>query len=167
VWGLLCPILTFEPRIHRSFRVIVGVFAALMWARAAAELPMLYVWQNWRPPYGMAQDVICALAVAGWLLATRRAWWPTRTRSERWMLAFILVLVASVLVECTFAWLFYRAVAGATTGSEGLWFAAPGDSRFTRINQLTLAFDVVLYGFLATFLIAAFGAERRMERHPK
>ncbi len=160
VWGFLCPILAFEPNLHRSFRVLAGGFAALMWARTVVELPMLYVWRNWRPPYGMAHDLICALVLLGGLVATRAAWWPPSKRSDRWMLAFILVLALSVLIECVYAGLFYQAVAGATTGHEGLWFAAPGDPRFVLINRLTLAFDVLLYAFLAAFLAAAFAAPR-------
>ena len=58
VWGLLCPILAFEPAVRRPFRVLAGLFAALMVARIVAEIPMLYVWKNWRPPYGMVHDVV-------------------------------------------------------------------------------------------------------------
>ena len=52
------------------------------------------------------------------------------------------------------AGLFERAVRGATTGRSGLWFASPGDPRFTLINRITLAFDVPLFAFLAAFLVA-------------
>ncbi len=160
VWGLLCPILASEPAVRRPFRVLAGLFAALMIARIAAEIPMLYVWKNWRPPYGMAHDLVCVAVLAAGLAASRASWWPPRARSDRWMLGFILVLALGALVECLYAGLFYRAVRGATTGSHGLWFAAPGDPRFTFINRITLAFDVLLYLFLLAFLAAALGARR-------
>ena len=160
VWGLLCPILAFEPGVGRPFRRLAGLFAALMVARFVAEIPMLYTWKNWRPPYGMVHDLVCVAALAWGLAASRAGWWPMRSRSDRWMLAFTLVLVLGALVECLYAGLFYRAVHGATTGSEGLWFAAPGDPRFTWINRITLVFDVFFYVFLLAFLAAGFGARR-------
>jgi len=160
VWGLLCPILAFEPLIRRPFRALAGGFAALMWIRTLAEFPMLYTWKNWRPPYGMIHDLVCALVLVVGLWISRARWWPPRARSDRWMLAFTLVLVSGVLLECVYAGLFYRAVAGATTGEHGLWFADPHDLRFRFINQLTLICDVALYGFLAAFLAAAFRAPR-------
>ena len=134
-----------------------------MLIRAAAEFPMLYTWKNWRPPYGMVHDLICFLFLIGGLLAMRDAWWPLRARSDRWMFAFVLVLAFALLVECIYAGLFYQAVQGATTGHEGLWFAAPDDPRFVFINGLTLTFNVLLYAFLAVFLIAAFTAPSRPE----
>jgi hypothetical protein len=78
VWGLLCPILAFEPGVRRPFRVVAGLFAALMIARFVAEIPMLYVWKNWRPPYGMVHDLVCVAALAWGLAASRAAWWPPR-----------------------------------------------------------------------------------------
>ena len=159
VWGLLCPILAFEPAIRRPLRILVGLFAALMIARIAAEIPMLYVWKSWRPPYGMVHDVVCAsLMVAG--LAAMRGGRPQRSASDRWMSAFVIVLVLGALVECLYAGLFFRAVRGATTGSGGLWFAAPGDPRFTFINGLTLVFDFFFYLFLVAFLAAGFRGRR-------
>jgi hypothetical protein len=158
VWGFLCPILALEPGVHRSFRLLVGWFGVSMWIRAAAEFPMLYTWKNWRPPYGMVHDLICVLFLTGGLLAMRAAWWPPRSRSDRWMFAFVLVLALALLVECTYAGLFYQAVGGATTGHEGLWFAAPDDPRFVFINGLTLTFNLLLYTFLAVFLVVAFTA---------
>ena len=65
-------------------------------------------------------------------------------------------------VECLYAGLFYHAVAGATTGDKGVWFAAPNDPRFTFINRLTATFDALLYGFLVAFLAVAMAARRAM-----
>src|SRR6266571_135166 len=81
VWGLLCPILAFEPSVRRPFRALAGLFAALMVARFAVEIPMLYLWKGWRPPYGMAHDLVCVLALVSGLVASRAAWWPPRGRS--------------------------------------------------------------------------------------
>ena len=109
----------------------------------------------------MAHDLTCVLFLAGGLLAMRTAWWPLRARSDRWMFAFILVLALALLVECTYAGLFYQAVRGATTGHEGLWFAAPDDPRFVFITGLTLTFNLLLYAFLAVFLVVGFTATSR------
>jgi len=156
VWGWLCPILAMEGGVRRPFRLAIGFFAASMWVRVAIEMPMLYAWMIWRPPYGMAHDLFTVLGIAAVLVATRRSWWPPRGASDRWMLAFVVVLAISALIELVYAGLFERAVAGATTGTHGLWFAAEGDPRFTFINRLTLTFDILLYSFQATFLTAAF-----------
>src|SRR5262245_18431567 len=84
VWGLLCPILAYERRVRRPFRVLVGAFAALIVTRFAAELPMLYVWKNWRPPYGMALDITTVIVLIGGLAVTRGDWSPLRIREDRW-----------------------------------------------------------------------------------
>jgi hypothetical protein len=152
VWFLLCPILAFDPAVARSHRVVIGLFAAFMWARGALEIPMLFVWKNWRPPIGMAHD-LAAAALLGWGLVVARPA-PAETRPlDRWMIAFIAVQIASVLVECLYAGLFERAVRGATTGPGGVWFAADGDPRFVAINRLTALLDVPLILFLVAFLV--------------
>ncbi len=157
-WVLLTPIVALDPGVPAPFRLAIGAFAASMWIRVALELPMLFVWRNWRPPLGITHDLVTAALVAALLAATRRAWWPASHPDTVALLAFTIMLLAGLLVEAFYAWQFERAVGGATTGVEGLWFAAPGDPRFTFINRVTAALDVVFYAALAAFLIAAWRA---------
>ena len=160
VWGLLCPILAADRSVAPRFRIVIGSFAALMWLRGIAEIFMLYVFRNWRPPIGMAHDLACAGLLAFGLAWSRPAWRPVTRTIDGWLLAFTSMVLASVLVECLYAGLFERAVRGATTGRSGLWFAAPGDPRFTLINRLTAGIDVPLCAFLAAFIAACLVAAR-------
>lgn len=154
-WGLLTPIVALDPAVAWPFRLATGAFALSMWIRAAAEIPMLFVWMNWRPPIGIAHDLVTAGLVAGVLALTRREWWPPRDPAAAWIASYLVALLAGVLVEAFYAWQFERAVAGATTGRAGLWFASPDDPRFAFINRVTTAFDVVFYAALVAFLAAA------------
>jgi hypothetical protein len=156
-WGMLCPILALDRSVSPWARLVVGAFALSMWIRGIAEVPMLYVWKNWRPPIGIAHDLVSAALVVGALAWTRAEWMPLRRAEDGWMLAFALVLVVAVLVEACYAALFERAVAGATTGDDGVWYASPEDPRFRFINRLTATLNAPLFAFLIAFLAVAFG----------
>jgi hypothetical protein len=155
VWLFICPALAADGSTPKGFRLLYGVFAGLMWARAPVELYLLYVAKSWRPPMGMAHDLICAGVV---LVLLGRA---RDRRADGWHVAFAVSLVLGVLVECVYAGLFERAVSGATTGPGGLWFADPHDPRFAAINALTTAFNLPFFAFLVLFLLVGFGVLRR------
>jgi hypothetical protein len=161
-WFLLCPILATERAVSRPLRRALSGFSMLMWIRGLIELPMLFVWRNWRPPIGIFHDLACAVVLAVGLALRPGASAP-KDPFNRWTRRFVAVQIASLIVEALYAGLFERAVSGATTGPRGLWFAAPGDPRFETINRLTSALDVAFYGFLIVYLVVIL----RMRAAPK
>ncbi|RKH24712.1 hypothetical protein D7X75_31480, partial [Corallococcus sp. CA031C] len=66
LWFLVCPVVAMDASVPFEARIVLGAFAVSMWLRGAAELYMLYVSRNWRPPYGVGHDLGCiALVGAG------------------------------------------------------------------------------------------------------
>jgi len=157
LWFVLAPAIAFDVTVPLGFRILLGGFSVLMWVRGAGELFMLYVTKNWRPPIGMAHNLLCIffLSVGLGFFVNDGALFARS--SHVWLVGFVLLLVVSLLVETMYAFLFHRAVNGQTTGEDGIWFAATEDARFNRINRLTTALNVPLYGFLLLFLATACG----------
>jgi len=157
LWFVVAPAIALDATVPSGFRALLGGFGLLMWARGVGELVMLYVTKNWRPPIGMAHNLLCIffLSVGLGFFVNDGALF---TRSSHvWLVGFVLLLVVSLLVETTYAFLFHHAVNGQTTGEDGIWFASTEDERFNRINRLTTALNVPLYGFLLLFLATACG----------
>ena len=150
VWFIQCPILALEPKLAFDVRLILGSFAIFMWARGLVELYMLYVSKNWRPPMGIAHNLACATLIVA--LALRGELLNLVTPLDRWGLAWVLVVFLSLLLETGYAVAFHRAVRGKTTGDDAIWFADAEDPKFRRINRVTAAVNVPLYGFLLVFL---------------
>ena len=155
LWFLVCPLVALDTAVPVEARVVLGAFAALMWLRGAAELFMLYVTKNWRPPYGVAHDVACIALVLGGLVWGRARWQGPLDTVDAWALALVGLVLVSLFVEVAYAALFFHAVEGRTTGDEGIWFADQEQARFRRINRLTLALNVPLYAGLVALLILA------------
>lgn len=151
-WFVVCPVLALDSAVPRPMRLILGVFAAGMWLRGLAEMVMLYVTKNWRPPYGVAHDVFSMVVVGLGLVFYRDEWDALRGTLPLWTFALLVVLLASLAIETYYAAAFFRAVEGRTTGDDGLWFADEDDARFRRINRVTTVFNVPLYGFLLVYL---------------
>jgi hypothetical protein len=151
-WFIVCPAVALDSAVSPAARWVLGLFGASMWIRGAAEMYLLYVTKSWRPPYGIGHDVLCIALVLGGLSWHREHWAGTLPASELWALALIALVLASLLIEIAYAALFFHAVEGATTGEEGVWFADEEQARFRRINRLTFAFNVPMYGTLAALL---------------
>ncbi|CAM3459652.1 hypothetical protein COSO111634_16345 [Corallococcus soli] len=141
LWFLVCPLVAMDPAVPGEARIVLGAFAVSMWLRGAAELYMLYVSRNWRPPYGVGHDLGC-IALDG---------------RDVWALALVGLVLVSLVVEVAYAALFHQAVEGRTTGEDGVWFADAEQERFRRINRLTLALNVPLYAVLAVLLAVGIG----------
>lgn len=149
-WLFECAALAFEPSLPFSVRVICGAHALSMWLRGGVELVMLHVFKNWKPPLGIAHDLFCVATVfvlAGVLGVTDWGFWA-------WGL--VVALVFSLCVETLYAWLFFGAVKGQTTGDDGIWFASEDDARFRRINRLTFACNTPQVLFQLALLGAGF-----------
>ncbi|WP_224362870.1 hypothetical protein [Hyalangium versicolor] len=152
LWFIVCPAVALDSAVAPEARMVLGLFGASMWIRGAAEMYMLYVSKNWRPPYGIGHDVLCLVLVLGGLAWHSEHWLGPLSRSEVWALALVGLVLLSLVIEIVYAALFFHAVEGATTGEEGVWFADEEQARFRRINRLTLALNVPLYGALAALL---------------
>ena len=155
VWFLVCPILALDTSVHLGLRWILGCFAAFMWMRGVVELFMMYVTRNWRPPYGIAHSVssIVLLVVAsGWQFNSLRT---IGAGYDLWVLALLGVVLASLVLEVGYAAAFYRVVGERTVGGEAVWYASASDEQFRKINQVTTAFNILLYMFLVAFVLVS------------
>ena len=157
LWFVLAPAMALDATVPQGFRILLGGFGVLMWTRGVVELFMLYVTKNWRPPIGMAHNLLCILFLSIGLGFSLHDGSTFMWSSHLWLVGFVLLLVVSLIIETTYAFLFHCAVDGQTTGEDGVWFASMEDSRFDRINRLTTALNVPLYGFLLLFLATACG----------
>ncbi|NRD50320.1 hypothetical protein D7Y27_36120 [Corallococcus sp. AB004] len=157
LWFLVCPLVALDASVPMEARVVLGAFAVSMWLRGAAELYMLYVSRNWRPPYGVGHDLGCIALVGAGLVYTGEKWAGVLDGRDVWSLALVGLVLVSLLVEVAYAALFHQAVEGRTTGEDGVWFADAEQARFRRINRLTLALNVPLYGALAVWLMMGMG----------
>ncbi len=157
LWFLLCPLVALEPALHPQLRAVLAGFAVLMWVRGMAELYMLYVSHNWRPPYGIGHDVLCIAYLLGGVSWYARGQQGPLTRLDQWTLALLGLVLVSLLVEVMYAALFFHAVEGRTTGEDGIWFADEEQARFRRINRITLACNIPLYTGLGGLLAVALG----------
>ncbi|MBN8229901.1 hypothetical protein JYK02_20525 [Corallococcus macrosporus] len=153
LWFLVCPLVALDAAVPVEARIVLGAFAVSMWLRGAAELYMLYVSRNWRPPYGVGHDLGCIALVGAGLAYTGERWAGVLDGRDVWALALVGLVLVSLVVEVAYAALFHQAVEGRTTGEDGVWFADAEQARFRRINRLTLALNVPLYGALAVWLV--------------
>lgn len=152
VWLLLTPLVALDASLTGSLRIVFSGFALNMWLRGLIELYMMYISKNWRPPYGVAHNIFSLLLLGGLLVGTRSGLPGFSEGWNSWALALSFVIAASLLVETVYAIGFHRAVAGRTTGDDAVWFAAADDPKFQRLNRLTVACNVPLFGFLAAFV---------------
>jgi hypothetical protein len=153
-WFLACPLLALDPSVPGALREVLGTFAALMWVRGVAEMVMLYRTRNWRPPYGIAHDLVCLAVVVAGLLEIDPLLATTPGPLVAWQRAFGWVIAVSLVVETYYAYAFFRLVEGRTTGEDGVWFATEEDPRFVRINRITATLNVPLVGFALAFVAA-------------
>jgi hypothetical protein len=154
-WLGVCPILALEPSMPNPWRMAFGLFTLSFWARGLAELYMLYVSKNWKPPYGVAHDLFCIVLLFATIALMRRSA-PGTGWDTMGLLATVALLV-SLCAETYYALEFHKLVAGQTTGEDGVWFADQEAPKFKQINRITALINVPLYAFLGVLLAAAFG----------
>ncbi|WNG13643.1 hypothetical protein [Cystobacter fuscus] len=157
LWFFLCPLVALDPGVSPRLRLVLGGFGAFMWLRGLAELYMLYVSHNWRPPYGIAHDVLSLVLVLGGLGAHLLSPPGTPSPLDTWAVCLVALVVVSLVIEVLYAALFFHAVEGRTMGEEGIWFADEEQVRFRRINRITLACNIPLYLLLGGLLAVALG----------
>ena len=157
LWFLLCPLVAVDSALHPGLRLVLGSFGACMWVRGLAELYMLYVSHNWKPPYGIGHDVLCIFLILGGLSAHPELFTGSLSRLDLWGLSLVALVLVSLFVEVVYATLFFQAVEGHTIGEDGIWFADEEQARFQRINRITFACNVPLYATLGGLLAVALG----------
>lgn len=140
--------LVADRRVSPALRGILQ--AHLLWwgFRAVAELFLMYVVHLWRPPMGMAHDAVAIALVAG-LLWQRRGALRAPTFADTTAIGYLVLLMASLVPEICFAWLFYQAVGGETAR---VWFA-DDSARFAFINAITRVVDGIVYPLLAWLVV--------------
>lgn len=166
-WFALCPAVALDVHFPPLVRLVATSMAISMWLRGTLEMVMLYRWKNWRPPYGVGHDILCIVLIAGCVICERESLLLLLEKPTPLAIAglgFIVALVASLLVEIHHAASFHAAVAGRTTGDNGVWFADE-DARFVRINRVTRQWNYLLTGWVLLFLLgwAAHGLSSAVE----
>jgi hypothetical protein len=156
LWMILAPVVAFDDASPAGLRAVLAPFAIAMWLRAVAETYLLYVTKSWRPPMGIAHHALCILLLAGGaaLHADALASSTDAVPAPRLVVA---ALLASLVVEIAYAFAFFRAVHGKTTGADGVWFADQEQARFRAINAWTARGNAVLIVATAAFLARWFG----------
>lgn len=158
-WFVAAPLLALDPAVSRPWRALLGAFALLMLIRAPLELVLLYGLRRWTPPMGIAHDLVCLVGVAGGLplVLARAAWPPGGADRAAGLLALGLLL--TLAIEVHHAWVFWRVVGSlGTQGQDAVWFAAPDDPRFARINRVTAWLNVPAAAALGAVVLASLTA---------
>ncbi len=159
-WFLLLPYaLWMLPDAPPADRLVWWILTLSMWTRGIVELIMLFITKNWTPIIGISHDVLTFFAMAvGYATRVDEAAGKGSTAAGVFSpvnlstTLFTFSLLLSMGVETHHAASFYRLMRGRTQGDEGLWYAHPGDPRFTRILRVTTFFNGVLYSAIAFFL---------------
>ena len=156
-WFVVCPVVAFDGVVAFPLRCALGAFGVSMWMRGAAEMVMLYVTKNWRPPIGIAHDVACIALVGAVLAFFGLDLMTLRPGLDLWAVGLVVAVVVSLLVEIHHAWSFFEAVklspGGRTTGEDGVWFADDEQERFRRINQNTFRWNIILSLAVTAFVV--------------
>jgi hypothetical protein len=141
-WFVFCVAVGFDPALPPALRCPFAAVGASMWLRGAVEMVMLYGTKSWRPPMGIAHDLI-TLALLGVIVVVNHdavaagAVGEQANALSQMAVAMLPVVAISLVVEVVHAWTFYGVVGRGTTGDEGIWFADDTDPRFIAINRRT------------------------------
>lgn len=145
LWFVVCPVAGLEPSVSTSLSRPLLVVGVSMWLRGLAEMVMLYVTKNWRPPMGIAHDVVTIVLLvgaAGLGMASGEAvvWSPLSFG----LAGLTVVVLASLVLEIVHARTFFGVVGKGTVGDDGVWFADDEDPRFIAINRRTRMGNIAL-----------------------
>jgi len=135
------------------------LFGSLFLIRGLIQPLMMFKWLNWKPPYGIFSNILMASTLLIFLafeLHEHRLEAP-----HQYVLPIFLVkLIALLLCDSYYAFVFFRIVGEGTTGEEAIWFAADEDARFESVNRLTFRLNIVfsiISLFFLTFTVIAYG----------
>ena len=143
-WFVLPLLLSADPRLPAAWRRPFVVLLALMLARGVAELWMLYVSLNWLPWYGIAHDVVCALALGAFLAVLE-----PHGGLQRTIRGHLAVTTALFVPEIYFAW--YMVTYFNTRGESAIYFV-PDDPAHATVLSVTAAVVICLTVYLPLFI---------------
>ena len=156
-WFVVCPAVGFDAVVHEGAARALMAFGVFMWVRGAAEMVMLYVTKNWRPPMGITHDALCVVLILG--LSVRgldqiaAAGLSSINELDVWAYGLCAVALVSLAVEMHHAHSFFVAARGATTGDDGIWFADDEEERFRKINRTTFVWNIILSLAVGAFVV--------------
>lgn len=132
-----------DQRLDPQMRTLFGVIFVGFAARAAVELPVLYLTDWWRCSYGIAHDLaIATVAVSLFVRARSKGAGDNRNSS-----GLLWLIVALLFVEAGFAYAF----CSVADPASGTYFAS-GQATFRAINRATWAAVAIGYPILAVLL---------------
>ena len=141
LWLILPAFIAADARAHALVRRAFGVLLVLMAARGLIELPMLYVFHNWSPWYGIAHDLVCMAALL-W-------YFPRIPATPPWK-AHTAMTAAAFVPEIYFAW--YMQAYFHTQGGDAIYFVPDDPAHALALNITTGA--VVCFGAWICFFLA-------------
>jgi hypothetical protein len=153
VWFVLLPGLLLQLTLPPAIFLAWSALTVSMWIRGLVEAYLLFVTKNWRPPLGIAHDLLTFGLFCTALWARADSW----NESTFWTQVFTLSLGVSLLAEVYYATAFYRLVRERTTGEDGVWFASAEDPKFRRIVNVTALVNIPLYAVLFFYLAEELG----------
>jgi hypothetical protein len=141
LWLIIPAFIAADVRVHAVVRRAFGVLLALMAARGLIELPMLYVFHNWSPWYGIAHDIVCMAALL---------WYFAQVSTQPMARAHMAMTTAAFVPEIYFAW--YMQAYFHTQGGDAIYFVPDDPMHALALNITTGA--VVCFGTWIGFFLA-------------
>lgn len=139
-WLILPAFIAADARVPPLVRRAFGVLLALMATRGVIELPMLYVFHNWSPWYGIAHDLACMAALL---------WYFPRVPATPLWKAHTAITAAAFVPEIYFAW--YMQAYFHTQGGNAIYFV-PDDPAHALALNITSAAVACVGGWVFYFL---------------
>ena len=138
LWLILPMFIALDSRLHGFVRSAFALLLTLMAARGMAELPMLYLWHNWSPWYGITHDAACMLALAWAYLRVAM----TPVNGKPLWLTHIGATFAAFVPEIYFAW--YMQAHFHNQGGNAIYYVPDDPAHVLALNITTTA--VVCFG---------------------
>lgn len=131
-WFVMPAAIAFHRDVPPVLRRIYAAFFGSFVARGLIELYLLVGPKAWIPPYGIGHDAFMVLVLAAYQLRYHQELAGLEDDVGRSLRGYLNVLIAALLAEMLFAWMFYEAVERRT---DFLWFADYSE-RFRALNPL-------------------------------
>lgn len=137
------------------FHLQLFIFILLIYFRALAQMLLMFLFKKWIPPMGMVYNILCFCVVWGTAFYKGFSGLIVNAYTSP-TLMYIIILSLALLTDTYYAYLFYKIVSSATTGSNAIWYASESDKKFARINKITSNLNR-LYLFLLLLFILSYG----------
>lgn len=131
---------TLPQPTRRYFCLLLASFSL----RGIVEMALIYGTRRWRCIHGIAHNFFTLGLTLGMFASPSQPLTPSERRLRR----FLSLYSATLVTESYMAWRFWR----VAEPRDGIYFAAPGEERFRRINQLTCGALAALVPWLGSYL---------------